>query len=194
MKTTIVLVIAMGFFTLAMGQTSKGKIYHLLVGTYTNADKTNGIHVYSFDTGTGEFSEKSKALNITNPSYLAVSKDRRNVYSVSEAGNKEGSVSAFSFDAGSGKLTFLNSASSGGNGPCYVSVDDKKQYVFAGNYGAGSLSAIRVNKDGSLSADVQTIQHKGGSVDKSRQDKPHVHSVVLSPDNQYLLTPDLGTD
>lgn len=194
MKTTIILVIAMGFITLAMGQTSKGKTYNLLVGTYTNADKTNGIHVYSFDTGTGEFSEKSKALNVTNPSYLAVSKDRRNVYSVSESGNKEGSVSAFSFDAGSGKLTFLNSASSGGNGPCYVSVDDKKQYVFAGNYGAGSLSAIRVNKDGSLSADVQTIQHEGSSVNENRQNKPHVHSVVLSPDNQYLLTPDLGTD
>lgn len=194
MKTTIALIILMNFFCLAMAQTSKDKTYNLLVGTYTNADKTNGIHVYSFNTQTGEFKEKSKAVDITNPSYLAISKDKKNVYAVCEAGDKKGSISAFSFDAKSGELVFLNSASAGGNGPCYVSIDDKKQYVFVGNYGAGSLSAIRINKDGSLSADIQTIQHEGNSVNKNRQDKPHVHAVVLSHDNHYLLAPDLGTD
>jgi 6-phosphogluconolactonase len=88
----------------------------------------------------------------------------------------------------------LNTGSAGGNGPCYISVDDKKQIVFTGNYGGGSLSATRLNEDGSLSNDIQAIQHEGSSVNKGRQDKPHVHSVVLSPDNRYLLVPDLGTD
>jgi 6-phosphogluconolactonase len=115
------------------------------------------------------------------------------VYSVSEGGDGKG-ISAFSFDNASGKLTFLNTGSAGGNGPCYISVDDKKQIVFTGNYGGGSLSATRLNADGSLSQDIQAIQHEGSSVNKSRQDKPHVHSVVLSPDNRYLLVPDLGTD
>jgi 6-phosphogluconolactonase len=41
---------------------------------------------------------------------------------------------------------------------------------------------------------MQSIQHEGSSVNKSRQDKPHVHAVILSPDNKYLLVPDLGTD
>lgn len=194
MKTTIVLIILMNFFCLAMAQTSKDKTYNLLVGTYTNTDKTNGIHVYSFNTQTGEFKEKSKAVDITNPSYLAISGDKKNVYAVSEAGDGKGMINAFSFNPKSGELVFLNSVSTGGNGPCYVSVDDKKQYVFAGNYGAGSLSAIRVNKDGSLSDDIQTIQHEGSSINIGRQNKPHVHAVVLSPDNRYLLTPDLGTD
>lgn len=194
MKITIALIILMSFISLAMAQSSKNKTYNLLVGTYTNADKSNGIHVYSFNTETGEFKEKAKAVDITNPSYLAISKDKKNVYAVSESGDKKGTISAFSFDAKTGKLVFLNSESAGGNGPCYVSIDDKKQFVFAGNYGAGSLSAIRINKDGSLSTDIQTIQHEGNSVNTSRQDKPHVHSVVLSPDNRYLLTPDLGTD
>jgi 6-phosphogluconolactonase len=193
MKTTSVLFILMGFFSIAMAQTSKNKTYNLLVGTYTNEAKTNGIHVYKFNAETGDFEERSKTLNVNNPSFLVVSKDKKNVYAVSEGGQGKG-ISAFAFDNATGKLTFLNSTSAGGNGPCYINVDDKKQTVFTGNYGGGSLSATRVNPDGSLSDDIQVIQHEGTSVNKSRQDKPHVHAVVLSPDNRYLLVPDLGTD
>ena len=182
---------AIPLFTMA--QNTKTKNYYLLVGTYTNPEKTNGIHVYTFDAENGTVAEKSKFTDITNPSYLAVSKDKKNVYSVSEGGEGKG-VNAFSFDMASGKLRFLNSGTAGGNGPCYISVDDKKKVVFAGNYGGGSLSATRLKEDGSLSTEVQVIQHEGSSVNKSRQDKPHVHAVVLSHDNRYLMVPDLGTD
>jgi 6-phosphogluconolactonase len=41
---------------------------------------------------------------------------------------------------------------------------------------------------------VQNIQHEGSSVVKERQEKPHVHAAVLSPDDRFLLVPDLGTD
>lgn len=193
MKTTTVMFIVLGLFSVTMAQTSRNKNFNLLVGTYTNEAKTNGIHVYSFNAETGDYEEKSKTLNIQNPSFLVVSRDKKNVYSVSEGGQGKG-ISAFSFNNASGKLTFLNSTSAGGNGPCYINVDDKKQLVFTGNYGGGSLSATRVNSDGSLSDDIQVIQHEGSSVNKNRQDKPHVHAVVLSPDNRFLLVPDLGTD
>ena len=193
MKLSILVALIIGMSSFVMAQKSKDKNFHLLVGTYTNTENTNGIHVYSFNAETGEFAEKSKVVDITNPSYLAISKDKKNVYSVSEGGEGKG-INAFSFDVKTGKLTLLNSGSAGGNGPCYISVDDKKQTVFAGNYGGGSLSATRLNKDGSLSEDIQVIQHTGSGVNKSRQEKPHVHAVVLSPDNRFLLVPDLGTD
>jgi 6-phosphogluconolactonase len=38
------------------------------------------------------------------------------------------------------------------------------------------------------------IQDKGSSIDKSRQEGPHAHSVVVSPDNKFLLGADLGLD
>ncbi len=179
--------------SVVMAQNSKGKDYYLVVGTYANEAKTNGIHVYTFNTATGDFQEKSVVTGITNPSYLAISKDRKNLYAISEAGPATG-LNAYAFDVATGKLTFLNSGSSGGNGPCYVSVDDKKQWVFTGNYGGGSLSATKLNADGSLSKNTQVIQHEGSGVNKGRQEKPHVHSVVLSPDNRFLMVPDLGTD
>lgn len=193
MKYSALLFILLCTSTFAMAQTSRSKNFYLLVGTYTNEQKTNGIHVYTFNAETGDVEEKSKITDIRNPSFLAVSRDGKNIYSVSESGEGKG-VNAYAFDMASGKLTFVNSGSAGGNGPCYISVDDKKRTVFTGNYGGGSLSATRLKSDGSLSNDVQVIQHAGGSVNKSRQDKPHVHAVVLSPDNRYLLVPDLGTD
>lgn len=188
---------ALFFFTtitsLAMAQTSDDQNFYLVVGTYTNDQKTNGIHVYTFDAASGDFQERSKTVDINNPSFLVISKDKKNLYAVSEGGQGKG-ISAFAFDMASGKLTFLNSTAAGGSGPCYINVDDKKQTVFTGNYGGGSLSATRLKSDGSLSEDMQVIQHVGSSANKSRQDKPHVHAVVLSPDNKFLLVPDLGTD
>ena len=193
MKLSLLSVLITSFSLSVMAQTSKEGDYYLIVGTYTNEQKTNGIHVYTFNTGSGDFEERSKITDITNPSFLAISKDRKNVYAVSEGGQGKG-LNAFSFDYKTGKLALLNTGSAGGNGPCYVSVDDKKQWVFAGNYGGGSLSATKLNPDGSLTQTTQVIQHEGSSVNKSRQDKPHVHAVVLSPDNRFLMVPDLGTD
>lgn len=194
MKITIKLLIIMCLVTQAHGQTSVNKMYHLLVGTYTNPGGSDGIYVYDFNSETGDFSYKTEAAGIENPSFLVISQDKKNVYAVSEVGDGKGSVNSFSFDELSGKLTYLNKASSGGNGPCYVTVDNNKKFVFTGNYGGGSLAAIPINADGSLAADIQSIQHEGHSVNESNQDKPHVHAAVLASDNRYLFVPDLGTD
>ena len=176
---------------MAKAQTPTNKMYNLLIGTYSSAEKNPGIQVYSFNTETGEFASKAEATGIKNPSYLTITKDRKHVYSVSEGG--EGTISAFSFNAATGQLTFMNTAPSGSNGPCYVSVDDKNKFVFVGNYGGGSVAAIPIKADGSLSSDIQNIQHEGKSI-MPNQEKPHVHAAVLSQDNKYLFVPDLGTD
>lgn len=165
--------------------------YHLLIGTYTSDGKPNGIHVYRFNTQSGDFTAEQPVTELANASYLAISSDRKNVYAVSEGNG--GSVNAYVFNPVNGALSFMNKVPA--QGPAYVSVDNKKQVVFAGNYGGGNVTAIHLHKDGSLEeAGVQTMQHEGSSVNKARQEKPHVHSVVLSPDERYLLVPDLGTD
>jgi 6-phosphogluconolactonase len=194
MKTSLLFFCLM-FLTIAMqAQNTKGKEYHLIIGTYSNAEKSNGIHVYRFNSQTGEFNTSLPPTVQENASYLAISKDRKNLYAVSEAGQGKGSVNAYAFDPTSGKLTLLNSVNSEGDHPCYVSVDSKKKFVFVGNYSGGNLLSVPVNADGSLRSDVQNIKHEGNSVVKDRQEKPHVHSVVLSPDQKYLMVPDLGAD
>jgi 6-phosphogluconolactonase len=191
MKTAIILIFVLCSINLVHSQ-SDHKTYSLLIGTYTKSITNDGIYVYDFNSQTGEVNLKSKVSGEENPSYLAIGKDGKHVYAVNEVSN--GGISSFLFNPKSGELTFLNRVGSGGDSPCYVSVDDKNKYVFAGNYGSGSLSAIPLKDDGSLGTNPQIIQHEGSSIDKGRQQGPHVHCTVLSPDNQYLLTSDLGTD
>ncbi|HUQ67113.1 MAG TPA: lactonase family protein [Flavitalea sp.] len=187
-----------GFYTvililLACAALGQKKNYHLLIGTYTSPGKSEGIYVYDFDAMKGKALYKTKATGIQNPSYLTISKDHKKVYSVSEMGKGNGKISAFNFDAHTGELGFINSVSSGGDGPCYVSVTEKGDYVFSANYSGGSLAAIRVNNDGSLDSNIQQIQHEGSSIHKD-QKKPHVHSIINTPDNRFVIAADLGTD
>lgn len=179
------------FFSLSFTMFAQHNAVHLLVGTYTRKN-SEGIYVYSFDKKTAELKYESTIKGVSNPSYLAVSPSNKYLYCVEE--NSAGKVSAFAFNAQTGAATYLNSRSSGGDGPCYVSVSETGSDVFVGNYGGGTLSVLHVLPDGSLDSAAQTVVHQGSSVNRERQEKPHVHSVVLSPDNHYLMVPDLGID
>jgi 6-phosphogluconolactonase len=192
MKNAILLIFVICFANLVQGQSNNSKTSRLLIGTYTTSATNDGIFVYDFDNNTAAVKLKSKISGVENPSYLTISRDGKFVYAVNEV--KDGGVSSFLFDNTSGELKFLNKVSSGGSGPCYVSVDDKNKYVFAGNYNSGSFAAIPLKDDGSLGADPQFIQQDGSSINKGRQQGPHLHCTVLSPDNKYLLTSNLGTD
>lgn len=190
MKTTIALLLLL-LSALPMQAQDKNESYNLLIGTYTQPGKSEGIYVYKFNVRTGEFEAKSVSTGLVNPSFLTVSKDRKFVYAVSET--DEGKVHSFLFDAPTGKLTPLNTAESGGSSPCYITVDESMTFVYTGNYGGGSLTAIPVKADGSLGNNGQTIHHEGKGL-KSNQEMSHVHATVLSKDNRFLLVPDLGID
>ena len=172
-----------------------GTHYNLIIGTYTQPGKSEGIYVYDFNDATGELKYKSVAKGVENPSFLAISKDRKFVYAVNElGGEKKGGVSAFTFNAPTGELTLINTQNSEGDHPCYISVDKKSKNVIVGNYTGGNLSVLNILPNGGLSAAVQTIQHTGSSVNKERQEKAHMHCTALSPNEKYLFTADLGTD
>ena len=132
-----------------------------------------------------------------NPSFLAVHPNHRFLYAVNEVNNyedqKTGSISAFSVDASTGRLSLLNKVSSRGAGPCHLTVDKTGKCVLAANYSGGSVAAFPVKPDGSIGEASAFMQHKGSSANQ-RQQGPHAHEAVLSPDNRYVLVPDLGID
>jgi 6-phosphogluconolactonase len=187
------LLFALGMGRPLLGQAPGNDTYNLLIGTYTKPGKSEGIYVYEFNSGTGDFRYKAMAAGVSNPSYLAISGDRKFVYAVNEDGAGKGAVSSFSFDAKSGRLKFVNSMGTGGNGPCYIAIDNAGKFVYAGNYGGGSLCAIPLEDDGSLGSSIQAIRH-GGSGISPNQESSHVHATVPAPDGRTLYVTDLGTD
>lgn len=183
------------FFTLLLSCVSCtfGIAQNILIGTYTNTGKSVGIYNYRFDLSNGTAGLVSK-IAIEDPSFLTTSFNNQIIYSVDELANKLGGVTAIRFNKTTGTLVKLNSVLSHGDHPCHVTIDSKNRFVFVANYTSGSLKAIKINKDGRLDSTPQTVQHTGKSVNISRQEKPHVHSSILSPDEKYLLVQDLGTD
>jgi 6-phosphogluconolactonase len=97
-------------------------------------------------------------------------------------------------DGHTGKLTFLNKVESRGEMPTHLAVDGSGRMLLAVNYGSGSVAAFAIAKDGRLSEVTTFDQHQGSSVVKDRQDGPHAHAVVFSPDNRFALVADLGLD
>jgi len=109
-------------------------------------------------------------------------------------GDKGGQVSAFALDKSKGTLTLLNQQSTGGDDPAHIAIDSTGKNVVVANYSGGNISVFKTNADGSLSPAVQTIAHEGYGVNVQRQEMPHPHCVVFSPDEKFLFCADLGND
>ncbi|HEY8970092.1 MAG TPA: lactonase family protein [Puia sp.] len=187
---TILLLLLAAFCSLSVFSQN----FYLFVGTYTKGNDSKGIYVYQFNAASGEAKLVSTAAT-ENPSYLTVAPGGKFVYAVNETGKEEpGAVSAFAFDKTSGQLKFLNKQASGGDDPCYISVDAHRKWAMVANYSGGSLSALPIHADGTLGSLTQLIQHTGTGPNKERQEKPHVHSVTFTPDGKYLIAADLGLD
>ncbi|SDE81041.1 6-phosphogluconolactonase [Mucilaginibacter pineti] len=167
------------------------KTYDLVVGTYTTG-KSKGIVVYRFYVESGKLAYLSEIDDVTNPSYLTVSKNNHFIYAVNEL--PKGEVSAFSFDAKTGKMAFINKQSSAGADPCYIAVDKDQKNALVANYSSGTVAVLPINKDGSLGAAIQTIKGEGSGPNKDRQASAHAHMSAFSPDEKYVFYNDLGTD
>ena len=165
-----------------------------LVGTYTE-NESQGVNLVSFDPQKEIFTIESVIGNIKNPSYVIANKANTLAFAVQESeGNRGGELTSFKIDKKSKKLTKINSVKTEGDGPCYLTLDPSEQFLLVGNYGGGNLSVIPVNPEGELTEAVQTKEHTGSSVNKERQEGPHVHSVVFHPNQKQVFVADLGID
>jgi len=176
---------------LTYAQKPAPKTFDLVIGTYTKGT-SKGIYVYRFYTESGKLAYLSQVAT-SNPSYLTVSSNNKFVYAVNEDG-KDGGVSSFTFDAKTGVMQPINNQPSQGADPCYISVDKAQKNVFVANYSSGNLSVLPINADGSLGAVKQNIKDEGKGANAARQEGPHVHTAVLSPDEKYVFYSDLSTD
>jgi 6-phosphogluconolactonase len=170
---------------------------YFLVGSYTGtmpgsnvAD--SGIFVLRMNGSTGALSRVSAGPFTANPSYLAVHPSKQYVYSVNE--NEQGELSSFSLDTVSMRLRFLNKVSSEGSYPCHISISRTGRFVFAANYGSGTVASFPVGDLGLLGEAISVDQHHGSGTDKNRQEGPHAHMIIPGSDENTVWSSDLGTD
>ncbi|HEY2013406.1 MAG TPA: beta-propeller fold lactonase family protein, partial [Bryobacteraceae bacterium] len=181
------------------------KAYLVYWGTYTegggqfgNGD-SKGIYVSRMDAASGKLTTPEPAAESPNPSWLTIHPNRRYLYAVNErmeAGGKvlPGEVSAFSIDHKTGKLTFINRVQTKGGQPCHVATDKTGKMAMVANWYTGSAAGFPIGSHGELGESTAFSQHEGPRSGAPAPGQPqiHCHSVVVTPDNRFLLATDTG--
>ena len=166
------------------------------VGTYTDT-AAKGIYALKWDTASKKFVSLGLQAEVASPSFVAVSPSHRFLYAITErAARKDstGSLSSYSIDPATGALKLINPVPAHGNTTAHLIVDATGKWLLVANYGSGSVAAFALKPDGSIGEETDFKQHSGASVNVHRQMGPHPHQAVMSPDNRFLLVPDLGLD
>jgi 6-phosphogluconolactonase len=189
-----------GVISMTISASHAGDQYWVYFGCYTGPKPVDskGISRSAFNAKTGQLSKPETIAELTNPSFLAIHPNLKSLYAVGEVGEddkKTQGVNAFSRDPVSGSLKKLNGLSSGGGGPCHVSVSPDGKTAVVANYGGGSCAFYRVAADGSLEKQLAFFQHKGDlGPNSQRQDKTHGHCGKFDPQGRFAYVCDLGLD
>lgn len=145
-----------------------------------------GAHLTPVGTG---------ASDVENPMYLAVSRDTGILYTVHESSDP--AVSAWLVE-GHELRAWGEPRSTGGSGPCHVSIHPSGRHLLTANYVSGSVSVHPIGDDGSLGERTDLVRHSGSGPDPDRQAGPHAHMAITDPSSEpgrgHVLVTDLGTD
>ena len=169
-----------------------------------------GIHLFQVDRVTGAMSPCGVHEQGTSPSCLVLNADGTRLYSANETDkmgdDDAGSISAFAINRADGQLKLLNTVSSGGAGPTYVSLHPSGRFLLVANYFGGCLAVLHILPDGrlgpmsDLKKDAGTVGPKKatnappGSFAISGHDQTHAHMIQADPAGRFVLHSDLGLD
>jgi len=174
----------------ALGARAQHLVY---IGTYTEKTASKGIYAFRFDDGTGALTPVGLVAETPSPSFLTASANGRYVYAVNElqtfGGESSGSVTAFSVDSATAKLTELNVQATKGAAPCHLVLDKTGRFLAVANYSGGNYSLFPVGADGRLQAPAAVV---AGQPADGATAKALGHMVGFDPDNNYLVTADKG--
>jgi 6-phosphogluconolactonase len=175
------------------------------VGTFTDTPaKSRGIYLFWLRDDDSKLSSiptlvpLGLAAETQNPSFLTVDSKRRRLFCANEInsfqGTPSGAVSAFAIDPATGKLKFINQRASMGAGPCHLTLDKTGKNLLVANYASGSVAVLPIGVDGELGEATSVMQDAGKGPNPARQEGPHAHCTMLSPDNRFAFCCDLGID
>ncbi len=167
-------------------------IERFYIGTYSGAIYENALKLATVPS----FGASTNLATIVDPSFLALTPDRRFLYSVSESA---GMVAAYAVNSADGTLTLLNQLNSGTEGgggadsPAYITVDATGKMVILANYSGGSVSAFPIQPNGSLGAASTFIQEPATNWTGAAA-TPHAHFVGLDNARHFAFLCDLGLE
>jgi 6-phosphogluconolactonase len=169
------------------------KTYRAYVGNYTNKTESKGIYQFRFDPATGRMSALELAVESKDPSWVVVHSSGKYLYAANEMDHGS-TISAFSIDPPSGRLTLLNSRPAEGEGPCHLAFDRTGKFLLTANYSTGNAVVYPILTDGKLGEPTASVTNQGQPGPHKNQKGPHAHWIGTSRDNGFVYVADLGLD
>lgn len=163
------------------------------VGAYTAMFNAHGegLSVFEVDHVSGEWRQIQVVKEAADPSFLALGPNRV-VYAVHEGLDQ---ISAFAIDPATGRLTWLNTESTGGSTPASLALDPSGRFVLVGNYMSGTVAVLPILEDGRVGPVGQLVTLEGQpGPDPVEQTQSHPHGIVFDPSGQHVIVPDKGFD
>lgn len=170
--------------------------YIAYIGHQTD-EKKEGIRIIEADADTGRF-RQLRVLNVPNAIYMAINRAKTRLYTAMSDDKfgpkgKSGGLAAYAIKGDD--LVKINALGTGLTTPCHVSLSpDEKALVYA-EYGNATAGYVDLSDDGALKGPAVQVALTGATgPSKPRQDKPHAHCAIVSPDSKNLCVVDLGLD
>lgn len=167
------------------------------IGSYTTKERgglgKGGITVFSQEGKKSEW-KQIQQHEIMNPSYLCFGKNKTVLYSAQSDGRM---VTAFSIDASTGKLSFLDEINIGFNNGVSLEVNSDSSYLLVSCAGKepGGMVVIKLDEDGSFNS-ISWIEIPTGILGPNRnaQTGTKPHQVKFDLDNEFLIEVEKGFD
>ena len=184
---------------------------------YGNCD---GLTVCRINAETGAVHIVDQSRGVESPSTLVVSPDRKFIYAANESHDFKGTgfgggVTAFSFDAETGKTEVINQSYSFGSSACYITMDKTGKYLLVANHGSrfyvtrfkevdgelvpdvirdeGCISLLEIRPDGGVGKLLDRLILEGTGDDPVVHGSAHPHSVQIDEDD-FIVIPNKGGD
>lgn len=167
------------------------------VGTYTRTEghvdgKAEGI--YGLHYKNGKMETAYTQADIVNPSFLCLSESKELLYAVSELGPDVDSTGyVYSYRIEDDALLLLNRQPTFSFAPCHVSLHPNGLWLYVANYVGGMIVRYPLAADGQIK-EASDIKRLAGEGPHERQESSHPHSVTISPEGNWVMVADLGTD
>jgi 6-phosphogluconolactonase len=174
----------------------------LYAGTYT-LHGSKGIYAFRFRACDGKIQPLGLAAEAVNPSALALvpagsGGGAHRLLATQEtsktSNGMDGAVLSYTIDPSSGSLQLIDKASSHGDGPCSLALDERGRYVFVANFWGGSAAVLPLLPDGRFGKASAIVRSKGHSTHPERQTGPHPHAFCTMPGDRFAILADLGID
>ena len=131
--------------------------------------------------------------NFRDPNWLSQGPDGR-LFAVSSDAEEEDRGCVNEISVSDDGMRLISRKPTGGNAPCHLCFSLDGRFLFAANYGSGSLAVFPLEASG-IGSRIQRIQHSGSSAHPTRQTSPHVHQITPIPHlPECYCAVDLGID